>query len=127
MSREGRLGLFDRFASTASGFVSRAPFFAGCVLLVIIWFPSYFLMPSLDTWQLLINTATTIVTFLLVALLQNAQSRSDAAMHEKLNVMADALADLMDAMSTDDSSLQDDRRELIDAVGLEDRVSSGRS
>jgi hypothetical protein len=89
------LGLFDRFATAAAGFVSRALFCVMCVLLVLIWAPSFFLFGTVDTWQLVINTATTIVTFLLVALLQNTQSRSDAAIQHKLNALADGLADLM--------------------------------
>lgn len=59
---------FDRFATGASNFASKAWFFAACLTLVLIWAPSVFLFPSIDTWQLVINTATTIVTFLLVAL-----------------------------------------------------------
>ena len=92
----GDLGAFDRFATIASRFVSRAYFFVACVLLVLIWAPSYFLIGNVDTWQLLINTATTIVTFLMVALLQNSQTRADQAVQHKLNAIADALADLMD-------------------------------
>ena len=62
--------LFDRFAELASEFASHAALFIGCVALVLIWAPSYFVFRSTDTWQLVINTATTIVTFLLVALLR---------------------------------------------------------
>lgn len=114
------LGIFDRFADTASGFVSRAPFFAACVGLVLVWAPSYFVVRDLDTWQLIINTATTIITFLLVALLQNSQHRSDLAVQQKLNAIADALADMMD----EDDELDGDQDELRAAVGLEDRESS---
>ena len=63
-------GTFDRFAARASDFVSEAVFFLACVLLVVVWLPSYFVFRDVDTWQLVINTATTIVTFLLVALLR---------------------------------------------------------
>lgn len=114
------LSAFDRFAGWASGVVSRAPFFACCVALVLIWVPSYFLLGDIDTWQLLINTATTIVTFLLVALLQNSQSRSDQATQHKLNAIAEALADLMDQWE----DLDRDQDELRAAVGLENRESS---
>lgn len=118
------LSLFDRFATAAARFVSRAWFFALCVLLVLVWVPSYFLIQNLDTWQLIINTATTIVTFLLVALLQNTQTRSDEATQQKLNAMADGLADLMAAIGEDKPALQRDLVELRQAVGLEDRESS---
>lgn len=77
-------------------------------------------MPSIDTWQLVINTATTIVTFLLVALLQNTQSRADEAVQQKLN----ALADFMGELSTEHPELDRHRKELADAVGLEKREST---
>jgi low affinity Fe/Cu permease len=120
----GRLGVFDRFATVASTFFSRAWFFALCVLLVVVWAPSYFVIGSLDTWQLIINTATTIVTFMMVALLQNSQTRADAAVQDKLNAIAAALAELMEAHSADSQDLQDATDELRHAVGLEDRESS---
>ncbi|GAA1599820.1 MULTISPECIES: low affinity iron permease family protein [Kribbella] len=118
-----RLSFFDRFATKASEFASRAWFFAMCVLLVLVWAPSYFVIQSLDTWQLIINTATTIVTFLLVALLQNSQSRSDEALQDKLNAVAAALAELMEGKDPS-SDLRDAATELRKSVGLEDRESS---
>src|SRR5579872_5276823 len=123
-----RVGFFDRFAGHAATFASRAPFFAACVLLIVLWAPTIFLL-NFDTSQLLINTATTIVTFLLVALLQNSQTRNDQATQHKLNAIADGLADLMSrfADQTDDPSLHDEIDELKAAVGLEDRESTTRN
>ncbi len=112
-------GTFDRFAARASDFVSEAVFFLGCVLLVVVWLPSYFAFRNIDTWQLVINTATTIVTFLLVALLQNSQRRNELAMNAKLDALADGLADLMEGVAPDNAKLQSDMRELRTAVGLE--------
>ncbi|MBB3724459.1 low affinity iron permease family protein [Nonomuraea dietziae] len=121
-----RLSLFDRFATAAAGFVSRGWFFAMCVLLVLVWAPSFFLIGDLDTWQLIINTLTTIVTFLLVALLQNTQTRADEAVQHKLNAIAEGLAQLMTqiAEDQDDKPLRGDVRELRSAVGLEDKESA---
>lgn len=125
------VGWFDRFAGRASLLVSRAWFFAVCVVMVLVWVPSYFLFGSVDTWQLVINTGTTIVTYLLVALLQNAQQRSDQATQHKLNAVADALSELMRATANVDEldadehdRLQDSIRELCAAVGLEEREST---
>jgi low affinity Fe/Cu permease len=119
---EGR-SLFDRFAGWAAEFVSHAIFFIACVLLVLLWLPSYFLFRDLNTWQLIINTVTTIVTFLLVALLQNTQRRSEQALQEKLNAIADGLADLMTHFATGlDTELARDVDELKRAVGLEQRT-----
>lgn len=77
------LNLFDKFASTTSSLVRKAPFFAAAVGVVLAWLidgiarivvigPRAFLDQS---YQLQINIVTTVVTFLLVALLQNTQSR----------------------------------------------------
>ncbi|WP_236566619.1 low affinity iron permease family protein [Nocardia sp. CY41] len=121
----GKLSVFDRFATAASALASKAGFFVFCVLLVLVWAPTIFLLPSVDTWQLVINTATTIITFLLVALLQNTQSRSDAAVQQKLNAVADGLADLMSELSSEHPELRRHRRELAEAVGLENRESAG--
>jgi low affinity Fe/Cu permease len=126
------LSVFDRFAGHASRVASRAPFFAFCVLLVVVWAPSYFALRDVDTWQLIINTVTTIVTFLLVALLQNSQFRTDEATQHKLNALAEGLANLMEHTAglmeatghANDSDLRHDVSELRQAVGLEDRESS---
>ncbi|MGJ0203630.1 low affinity iron permease family protein [Leucobacter sp. gxy201] len=114
------VGAFDRFAERASALASRAWFFCFCVLLVLLWAPSIFLIRSIDTWQLIINTVTTIVTFLLVALLQNSQKRSDQAVQHKLNAISDALSDFMH-----EDGHERDAEELRDAVGIENRESSG--
>lgn len=115
------VGWFDRFAGWATSVVSRAWFFTACVLLVVVWAPTYFIIGNLDTYQLIINTATTIITFLLVALIQNAQERENKASQHKLNAMAGALADLMAAHPDMDPRHE---RELRAAVGLEERESS---
>jgi low affinity Fe/Cu permease len=119
----GTLGAFDRFAGVASKVVSRAPFFCACVILVLVWFPTLFIF-AVNTSQLIINTITTIITFLLVALLQNSQTRSDDALQQKLNAIADALADLMASQSGDETDLAGDIKDLRSAVGLEDRESA---
>ncbi len=117
----GRPSIFDRFATAVGSRVSEAWFFCLCVLIVVLWAPSIW-VTDFDTWQLIINTVTTIITFLLVALLQNTQKRSDAAVQQKLNAIAAGLADLMAAVGEDTAA---DRRELRTAVGLENRESAG--
>jgi low affinity Fe/Cu permease len=83
----------------------------------------------LNTWQLIINTLTTIITFLMVALLQNSQTRSDQALQHKLNAIADGLADLMAYVHSDgvDRDLQRDLIELRDSVGLETHESTSNN
>jgi low affinity Fe/Cu permease len=121
-----RVGFFDRFAGWAAHVASRAAFFAFCVLLIVLWAPSILLIRSIDTWQLIINTATTIITFLMVALLQNSQTRSDQALQHKLNAIADGLADLMrhTVEGGDEKDLKKDMVELREAVGLEKHEST---
>ena len=123
---DARVGFFDRFAGHASVVASRAPFFAACVLLILVWAPTVVFL-NFDTWQLLINTATTIVTFLLVALLQNSQTRNDQATQHKLNAIADGLADLMTHVSEEGDDIRQDIKELRAAVGLENRESTTKS
>ncbi|MEU2616146.1 low affinity iron permease family protein [Micromonospora sp. NPDC007271] len=118
-----RPGFFDRFATAVAGYASHAWFFAACLILVLVWAPTVIWF-TIDTWQLIINTATTIITFLLVALLQNTQTRADAAVQQKLNAIADALSDLMDQHAENYPDLRRDRDELRAAVGLEDRESA---
>jgi Low affinity iron permease len=117
-----RLSIFDRFAEAASEFASHAVFFIGCALLVFLWLPSYFLIGNLNTWQLIINTLTTIITFLLVALLQNSQRRSEQAIQLKLDAIADGLADLVSRAGgsrNGDDALGSDVEDLRAAVGAE--------
>ena len=119
---EARRGPFDRFGERSAEFVSKAPFFAFCVVLVVVWAPSYFLVDDFDTYQLLINTPTTIITFLLVALLQNTQRRGEQAVHKKLDALADGIADLMRHFADEDNDLRKEIEDLKAAVGLEEEV-----
>jgi low affinity Fe/Cu permease len=116
------VGLFDRFSGWAAGLVSRAPLFAFCLLLVFVWLiqgaaivvVTGSVHKFLDaTYQLEINTTTTIITFLMVALLQNSQTRESQATQHKLNAIADGVADLMDHLSErhDDDDLKRDVHE----------------
>ena len=114
---------FDRFGEAASGLAGQGAFFAGCVLILALWLASYVVIQDKDTWQLIINTVTTIITFLLVALLQNAQRRSEIVQQTKLNAIADALADLMEHQATGDADgLLPDMRDLRRAAGLEEHA-----
>jgi hypothetical protein len=121
-------GWFDRFAAVAARLVSKAWFFAACVLMVVVWAPTYFLLRSVDTWQLVINTATTIVTFLLVALLQNSQERSDKALQRKTNAVAAGLAVLLEHTDVSDPAAGEAvarvAAQLRASVGLEEREHS---
>jgi low affinity Fe/Cu permease len=111
---------FDRFAEATTHFVSHGLFFTVSVALVVIWFPTIVVFASVDTWQLVINTATSVIAFLLIALLTNTERRGDEALHRKLDVVAVALAELMS--SQDDDLLRDSIDELRAAVKLEEQI-----
>jgi low affinity Fe/Cu permease len=119
VTQSSRSSLFDRFAERSAQVAGGAIFFTACVLLVVLWAPSYFIFRDLNTWQLVINTATTIVTFLLVALLQNSQRRTEEAVNQKLDALADGLARLMHHLGADNPKLRKDMHDLRAAVGAE--------
>jgi low affinity Fe/Cu permease len=111
---------FDRFAERASQFVSKGLFFTIAVVVVAIWMPTIFFFGSIDTWQLVINTLTSVLAFLLIALLQNSERRYDEALHHKIDALAVALADLMEHQARGDREmLQRHIDELRHSVGLE--------
>jgi low affinity Fe/Cu permease len=77
--------LFTKFAHKASKAVGSPWAFIIAVAVLIFWAVSGPLLHFSDTWQLVINTSTTIVTFLMVFLIQNTQNRDAQAMHLKLD------------------------------------------
>jgi low affinity Fe/Cu permease len=113
---------FERFVEQANHVVSRAPFFYVCVAIVFAWLVSVPLWTDLKEWQATIHTISSVFALLLLVLLENAGRRSEEAAQEKLNVIAEALSDLMAARAhQDDPELADAARRLRDAVGLEER------
>ena len=77
--------LFGEIANVTSRAAGRAPTFVAAVAVVLIWAVTGPLFGFSDTWQLVINTGTTIVTFLMVFLIQNSQNRDGAAIQAKLD------------------------------------------
>jgi low affinity Fe/Cu permease len=82
---EPRQPLFTRFARFVERQVGRSSTFVLAVGVVVVWAASGPLFDWSDTWQLVINTGTTIITFLMVFVIQNTQSRDTEALHLKLN------------------------------------------
>jgi low affinity Fe/Cu permease len=119
--RGDRRSPFDRFVQTAHRGVSRTPFFVVCACIVATWLVSVPLWEDLKEWQTVIHTVASVLTLLLVALLENASRRAEEAAQEKLNVMAEALAELMSSGARQDPDLQDAADRLREAVGLEGR------
>jgi low affinity Fe/Cu permease len=82
---------FRVFARRSAIALGSAWAFAGAALVILIWVISGPTFHFSDTWQLVINTATTIVTFLMVFLIQNTQNRDAKAVHLKLDELIRAL------------------------------------
>lgn len=113
---------FDRAADSASHFVAQPPFFVVCLAVVVIWVAAG---PPLDFshgWVDAFELVVALVTFLMVALLQNEGWRADKATQRKLNAIADALSELMQSSDVNEEHV----RQLSAAVGLEKRESSSR-
>lgn len=77
--------LFNHFANATAKVAGRPWTFLACVIVVLVWAATGPVFKFNETWQLVINTGTTIVTFLMVFLIQNTQNRDAAAMHAKMD------------------------------------------
>ena len=112
---------FERFVEAANQLVSRGPFFAVIVVALVLWAASYPLWSSTSKWELALHTGSSVLSLLLLVLLENAGRRSQEAIQEKLNVVAEALSDLMESRAADDPHLTESVERLREAVGLEER------
>ncbi|MFR0713707.1 low affinity iron permease family protein [Enterobacterales bacterium BD_CKDN230030183-1A_HGKHYDSX7] len=76
---------FERFAQWLANWAGRPLTFGVALALIVIWALSGALFDYNDTWQLVINTSTTIITFLMVFLIQNTQNRDNDVLHIKVD------------------------------------------
>ena len=83
--------LFDSFAKRASRTTGHPATFAAAVLIILVWATSGPIFGFSNTWQLAINTGTTIITFLMVFLIQNTQTRDGTAVQLKLDELIRAI------------------------------------
>jgi low affinity Fe/Cu permease len=89
---------FGRFATSSSGWLGSKWAFAGAGMVIVIWALTGPIFHFSDTWQLVINTGTTIITFLMVFLIQNTQNRDARAINLKLNELIRAIDKAGDQM-----------------------------
>jgi low affinity Fe/Cu permease len=82
---------FGRFAAQSSHYLGSRWAFVAAIGVILIWAVTGPIFRFSDTWQLIINTGTTIVTFLMVFLIQNTQNRDAKAIHLKLNELIHAV------------------------------------
>ena len=113
---------FDRAADRTSHIVAKPPFFLASLAIVVAWVLSGFLLDFSHGWIDSLEVVVALVTFLMVALLQNEGWRNAKATQRKLNAMAAALAALMDKTDIDPEHVE----QLNAAVGVEKRESSTR-
>jgi low affinity Fe/Cu permease len=79
--------VFTKFTSTVSALLGRPWIFVTALAVLILWAMSGPLLGFSDTWQLIINTSTTIITFLMVFIIQNTQNRDNLALNIKLDAI----------------------------------------
>ena len=103
--------LFHKYASRVAEVVGTSRAFLTALAVVLIWAMTGPLFHFSDTWQLVINTGTTIITFLMVFLIQNTQNRDAKAIHLKLDELIRAIAgarnNLIDLENLSDAELEE--------------------
>jgi low affinity Fe/Cu permease len=123
---------FRKFAGTVSNAAGSWQAFVGAVLLVVIWFMAGFFVGFTGTfYQLLINTGTTIITFLMVFLIQNTQNRDAKSIHLKLDELIKATKGARNSMIDLDKlsdaqlkSLEEEYKRICAGEGEQANVSS---
>jgi low affinity Fe/Cu permease len=125
--------LFRKFASKTSEIVGTAWTFILALTVVIVWAMTGPVFGYSDTWQLVINTGTTIITFLMVFLIQNTQNRDAKALHLKLDELIKAtegarnhMIDL-DKLSDEQLKRLEEEYKRICEMDEDDAVGTGRA
>ena len=123
---------FQRFAKATARAAGQPTTFGLALLVIVAWAVTGPIFGFSDTWQLVINTGTTVVTFLMVFLIQNTQNRDSVAMQIKLDELLraakgaeTAMADLEDLTEEELEAFQAHYRKLAEAARSKMRESEG--
>ena len=115
--------IFTKFTTTVSAWLGRPWIFVSALGILILWGITGPLLGFSDTWQLIINTGTTIVTFLMVFIIQNTQNRDNLALNIKQDAIMNKLGitddDLIEAEDASDVRLEHRKK------GVQKRAEQG--
>jgi len=118
---------FRCFAQRSSSILGSAWSFCGAVLIIVVWLVTGPTFHFSDTWQLIINTATTVVTFLMVFLIQNTQNRDTKSLHLKIDELLKATRgarnSMIDLDRLSDEQLARLENEFKEICGMEEPVA----
>jgi low affinity Fe/Cu permease len=107
---------FTRFTTETSSIIGRPAVFIAALLAVVLWAFSGPVLGFSDTWQLIINTSTTVITFLIVFVIQNTQNRDNMALNIKLDAMMEEMGisqkDLIEAEDKSDKKLEKKKKQI---------------
>jgi low affinity Fe/Cu permease len=105
---------FGKFAASASAWLGSKWAFLGAITVIVVWVVTGPIFHYSDTWQLVINTGTTIITFLMVFLIQNTQNRDARAINLKLNELIHSI-DAAGNQMMDIEKLSDEELDVMQA------------
>jgi low affinity Fe/Cu permease len=116
VAKNSKPDIFTRFTSKVSITLGHPWVFILALVVLILWAISGPLLGFSDTWQLIINTSTTIITFLMVFIIQNTQNRDNLAMNIKLDAVMKKLKitdkDLIQAEEQSDKTLENKKERM---------------
>jgi len=134
MSRKNELSFFEKFSNTITSWAGSSYAFTGAFLVILAWAATGPFFNFSETWQLVINTGTTIITFLMVFLIQKSQNKDSKAIQLKLNELIAAderasnrMVDLEDMTEEELDKLHKFYEKLSDLAEMENDIHTSHS
>ena len=118
--------IFSRFSTVSANMLGSPWMFVANVFLILVWLVSGPFFHYSDTWQLVVNTATTVITYLAVFLIQNTQNRDAKAVHIKLDELISSLEGARNRFVNLESATDEELKQLEGQFRrLRERADSG--